>query len=79
MSLSSTTNKVIYNGNGATSVWPFSFPVLEGDHLAVIFTDAAGIESTLSPTLYGVDGIGDAAGGSAAGWATSLGGLILIS
>ena len=64
MSLSSTTNKVIYNGNGATSAWPFSFPVLEAGHLAVIFTDGAGLETVLSPSLYGVDGIGDATGGS---------------
>lgn len=64
MSLSSTTNKVIYNGNGATSAWPFSFPVLEADHLAVIFTDGAGLETVLSPSLYAVGGIGEATGGS---------------
>lgn len=64
MSLSSTTNKVIYNGNGATSVWPFSFPVLEADHLAVILTDVDGLETVLSASLYSVDGIGDPAGGS---------------
>ncbi|TAJ37845.1 MAG: hypothetical protein EPO55_17530 [Reyranella sp.] len=64
MSLSSTTNKVIYNGNGATSAWPFSFPVLEAGHLAVIFTDGAGLETVLSPSLYSVDGIGGATGGS---------------
>ena len=64
MSLSSTTNKVIYSGNGATSVWPFSFPVLEADHLAVIFTDGDGLETVLPASVYGVDGIGDPAGGS---------------
>jgi hypothetical protein len=64
LSLSSTTNKVIYSGNGATSVWPFSFPVLEADHLAVIFTDGEGIETVLPASVYSVDGIGDSAGGS---------------
>jgi len=64
LSLSSTTNKVIYNGNGAASVWPFSFPVLEAGHLAVIFTDSDGLEMVLSASLYSVDGIGDPAGGS---------------
>ncbi|OFX06600.1 MAG: hypothetical protein A3D94_00665 [Alphaproteobacteria bacterium RIFCSPHIGHO2_12_FULL_66_14] len=64
MSLSSTTNKVIHDGNGATTEWPFSFPVLETDHLAVIFTDASGAETTLSPTLYGAAGIGSPSGGS---------------
>ncbi len=64
MSLSSTINKVIHDGNGATTEWPFSFPVLEVDHLAVIFTDVSGVETTLSPTLYGVAGIGSPSGGS---------------
>lgn len=64
MSLSSTTNKVIYSGNGATSMWPYSFPVLEADHLAVIFTDGDGIETVLPASVYSVDGIGDPAGGS---------------
>lgn len=64
MSLSSTTNKIIYNGNGATSEWPFSFPVLEVGHLSVILTDASGLETTLLQGLYSVTGIGDPAGGS---------------
>ena len=64
MSLSSTINKQIYDGNGATSVWPFSFPVLEAGHLAVIFTNGAGLETNLSPSLYSVSGIGDPSGGS---------------
>lgn len=64
MSLSSTTNKVIFNGNGATIVWPFSFPVLEAGHLSVILTDASGLETTVPPGQYSVTGICDPAGGS---------------
>lgn len=64
MSLSSTINKAICSGNGATTEWPFSFPVLDADHLAIIFTDASGIETTLSPTLYSVVGIGNPLGGA---------------
>jgi hypothetical protein len=64
MSLSSTANKAVYNGNGATTVWPFAFPVLEAAHLAVILTDEAGNEATLAPQAYSVSGIGAAAGGS---------------
>ena len=64
MSLSSTINKVIYSGDGVTIEWPFSFPVLEDGHLAVIFTDGAGFETVLSPSLYDVDGIGAPSGGS---------------
>lgn len=64
MSLSTTTNKVIYSGNGATTVWPFSFPVLDADHLGVIFTNAAGAETAVAASAYTVTGIGAPAGGS---------------
>src|SRR4051812_38335236 len=64
MSLSSTINKKIYAGNGATTEWSFSFPVLEAGHLAVIFTDGAGLETVLSPSLYSASGIGSPSGGS---------------
>ncbi len=64
MSLSSTINKAIYSGNGVTTEWPFSFPVLDADHLGVIFTDASGTETMLSPTLYGATGIGSPSGGA---------------
>lgn len=64
MSLSSTINKVICSGNGTTTEWPFSFPVLDADHLAVIFTDASGLETLLSRSLYGVTGIGGLSGGA---------------
>lgn len=64
MSLTSTINKKTYDGNAFATDWPFPFPVLEANHLAVIFADIAGVETTLSPSLYMVTGIGDAAGGS---------------
>jgi len=64
MSLSSTTNKVIYSGNGATTVWPFSFPVLDSAHLGVILTDASGLETVLAASTYSVTGIGAPSGGS---------------
>lgn len=64
MSLYSTANKVIYSGNGATTVWPFAFPVLDAAHLSVIRTDGAGVETVLASSLYAVGGIGDPAGGS---------------
>ena len=64
MSLTSTINKKTYDGNAFTTDWPFPFPVLEANHLAVIFADISGVETTLSPSLYTVTGIGDAAGGS---------------
>lgn len=48
MSLATTDSKVTYQGNGATTTWPFSYPVLEKAHLKVILTDPAGAENTLT-------------------------------
>jgi hypothetical protein len=52
MTVSSSTNKIIGSGNGATTSWPFSFKVLDPDHLAVTYTDAAGDETTLDASDY---------------------------
>lgn len=64
VSLSSTTNKVIYSGNGVTTTWPFSFPVFEVGHLSVVLTDAQGHETLQSSGAYRVAGVGDPNGGS---------------
>jgi hypothetical protein len=64
MTVSTTANKVVYNGNGATTAWPFSFPLAEADHLSVILTDWAGTETVLAPSVYSVTGIGSPSGGT---------------
>lgn len=64
MSLSTTTNKVIYEGNGSTTAWSFAFPVLDAGHLNVIFTDAGGQETSVAASAYGVSGVGSPEGGS---------------
>ena len=48
MSIVTTDTKVTYQGNGVTTEWPFTFPVLDKDHLQVILTDATGAEKTLT-------------------------------
>ncbi|MEA4834957.1 MAG: hypothetical protein VB133_07480 [Anaeromusa sp.] len=48
MAIATTDNKVTYQGNGATTVWPFSYPVLEEAHLKVILTGPSGEENTLT-------------------------------
>ncbi len=52
MTVSSSTNKIIGNGNGVTTSWPFSFKVFDPGHLVVTYTDAAGDETTLDPGQY---------------------------
>lgn len=64
MALTNTDRKVIHTGNGSATVFPYGFPILDAAHLSVIYTDAAGVETTLSPSLYTATGIGGLAGGS---------------
>lgn len=52
MTVSSSTNKIIGTGNGVTTSWPFSFKVLDADHLVVTYTDAVGDETTLDVADY---------------------------
>jgi hypothetical protein len=64
MALTTTTNKVIHDGNASATVFPYTFPILEASHLTVIYTDAGGVETTLSASQYSVTGIGGRSGGS---------------
>lgn len=64
MALTTTTNKVIHNGNASGTVFPYTFPILEASHLTVIYTDADDVETTLAPSQYSVTGIGGRSGGS---------------
>ncbi len=64
MAITNTDRKVIHNGNGSAVVFPYGFPILDAAHLSVIYTGASGTETTLSPALYTVSGIGASAGGS---------------
>ena len=64
MALTNTDRKVTHVGNGSATVFPYGFPILNDAHLLVIITDAAGVETTLSPSLYAAAGIGSLGGGS---------------
>lgn len=64
MALTTTVNKVIYSGNASSTVFSFTFPIPDATYLSVIYTDAAGVETTLSPSLYSVTGIGTTTGGT---------------
>jgi len=64
MALTTTTNKVIHNGNASATAFAYTFPILEASHLTVIYTDADDVETTLSASQYSVTGIGGRTGGS---------------
>jgi len=66
MTVSTTINKVSYACDGATTTYPYTYPIYEDTDLEVILKEiATGTETTLSLTThYTVTGAGDAAGGN---------------
>lgn len=71
MTLSTTTNKTIASGNGVTTVFNFSFPVLAAADLVVIYTDADGVETVLNSSVYTTTGIGATSTGGTVTYPTS--------
>lgn len=65
MTISSTTNRVSYAGDGSTTVFPYPHRFLEDDDLLVIVVDdSTGVETEQTlDTDYTVSGAGDAGGG----------------
>lgn len=65
MTVSSTTSRVIYSGNGVTTSWPFNFKVPTAADLVVVYTDVEGVDTTLSyGSQYSATGFGQDAGGT---------------
>jgi hypothetical protein len=63
MTVSSTSSRVIYLGNGSAMEFAFPFKVNQPADLAVVYTDAAGLDHALSPSQYAATGFGLDAGG----------------
>lgn len=65
MTVSSSTSKVQYNGNGSTTVFAYSFKVFDQDDLTVIVRSANGTETVKTITThYTVSGVGSTGGGN---------------
>jgi len=65
MTVSSSTNKVSFNGDGSTTVFAYSFKVFDESDLTVILRASDGTETTQTITTnYTVSGVGDAGGGN---------------
>jgi len=65
MTVSSSLNKVSANGDGSTTVFPYSFKIFDEDDLTVILRNASGGETTQTITTnYTVSGVGNANGGN---------------
>jgi hypothetical protein len=65
MTVESTTRRAQYDTNGTTGPWTVPFYFLANADLEVIYTDAAGVETTLTLTThYSVTGAGVPSGGA---------------
>lgn len=65
MTVTTTANKVTFQGNGASTVWPFAFIIPEQGDLQVSTVDVtSGNEVIIAPVNYSVTGFGDPNGGS---------------
>ena len=65
MTVSSSTSRVSYNGNGSTTVFAYTFRVFDQDDLTVIIRSANGTETVKTITThYTVSGVGSAGGGN---------------
>lgn len=63
MTVSVTACKLVALGNGTQTTFSYNFPVPIGSAYALIYTDAAGNQTTLSPSAYSVGGLGNPVGG----------------
>jgi hypothetical protein len=65
MTISSTTVKVSYSGNGSTTVFAYTFKILDDDEIQVIIRTSDGTETIKTKTTdYTVSGVGSAGGGN---------------
>ena len=65
MTVSSSTNKVSYSGNGSLTTFAYSFKIFDQGDLTVILRAADGTETTQTITThYTVSGVGSASGGN---------------
>lgn len=64
MTISTTSNKALWSGNGATTVFPFSFEINNSNEATLYYTDATGAVSTIPPSSYSIAGIGSPNGGT---------------
>lgn len=63
MTVSTTTSRVVYLGDGEATVWDYSFKVATADELVAVYTDPTGTDFILSSGQYDVTGIGSNDGG----------------
>lgn len=66
MTISSETNKVTYTGDGSTTVFPYTFKILDEDHILVQLKNisSGALTTQTITTHYTVSGVGTSTGGN---------------
>lgn len=65
MTISSTTSRVTYTGNGAVSTYSYTFKIFAKEDLRVTVRNTSGVETRLAEgTDYTVTGVGETVGGT---------------
>jgi hypothetical protein len=64
MTVSSSASRVVYIGNGSTTMFPFAFKVAQASELVVVHTDADGVDHVLSTGVYNASGFNQDSGGT---------------
>lgn len=64
MSLNTTSNTTVVQGNGATTVFNYGFLMDSAAHAVIIFTDVNGVPTTLNAGQYAITGVGNPNGGT---------------
>jgi len=65
MTVSTSTTRKIYDGDGTTTTFPYTWKITDSSHLTVVHTNAAGTETTWSEnTQYTVTGVDNGNGGN---------------
>ena len=79
MTISTTTIKNSYSGDGSTTVFNYTFKITDQDHITVITRNSSGVETTKTITTdYTVSGVGNAGGGSVTFGTAPASGLTVI-
>lgn len=64
MTISTTSNKAQWAGNGTASVFPFSFEIGNANEATLYFTDTTGAVTPIQPSSYSIAGLGSPSGGT---------------
>lgn len=65
MTVNTTTDRALFDGTGAQSVFPYTFPILQESDMQVRLIDADGVETVLTQdTNYTITGAGTDVGGN---------------